>query len=94
MSDYDIAQLRGQDFGFGIVLSICLAKICELMPEPDAFLHAVQSAAIPRIDKEPLDFLQPSHRQTFVDAAIATVGQIAEAARLLRLHSTTPKLDA
>lgn len=94
MTDSDIAQLRGQNFGLQFVLAICLAKLSEAMPEGNQFLHTIQNMLIPSIDKAPVDFLEPSLRQTFVASAIAAVGQIAEGARGLRADSVPPKLDA
>ncbi len=51
MTDYDITQLRGQNFGLQLVLAVCLAKISEAMPAGDQFLHTIQNLLIPKIDK-------------------------------------------
>ncbi len=49
MTDHDIAELRGQVFGTQIVLSICLAKICEIMERPNEFLDDIQKSLIPKM---------------------------------------------
>ena len=75
MTDHDIAQLRGQSVAMQLMLSIFLAKICELMPEPNEFLSTIQNSLIPQISQVAPNYVQHNYRSSFESAAIATVGK-------------------
>jgi hypothetical protein len=81
MTEYDLAELRGELFAFKAIMASCLGFVASHYDDPGAFLAQLEKTIVAGTTEAAPLFAPAQYQASFVRAATGWAGTVIEGAR-------------